>query len=114
MCELIGVKPSKDIDGLSYLPSLLNKANQQKHSCLYFEFHEGGGKQAVIKDGWKLIRFNVNKPDKTYYELYNLKKDSKEMNNLINEEKKKTDELISIMDQSRTSNPLFKFKNKKH
>lgn len=114
MCDLVGAKLPQHIDGISYLPSLLGKKQVSKHSHLYFEFHEGGGKQAVIKDDWKLIRFNVNKPDKTYYELYNLKKDHKETNNRINQEEEKVKELIHWMDHSRTPNAIFKFKNEKY
>lgn len=111
VCELIGAKVPQEVDGISYLPSLLQKGKQQQHKSLYFEFHEGGGKQAVIKGDWKLIRFNVNKPDKTYYELYNLKKDKQEQNNLADQNKYLVNKLIQVMDKSRTNNKLFKFKS---
>lgn len=113
MCDLIGVDTPQQTDGISYLPSLLGKKKQRKHSHLYFEFHEEGGKQAVIKDGWKLIRFQVNKPEKTYYELYNLNVDDEEKNNLADTEKKRVEELMRVMDSSRTSNRLFKFKHER-
>lgn len=111
MCELTGAELPEKIDGISYLPALLQKDGQKKHDSLYFEFHEGGGKQAVIKGDWKLIRFQVNKPQQTYYELYNLKNDKKEACNLVESEVEKVRELVMLMDSSRTSNHLFKFKN---
>lgn len=113
MCELVGAKSPQYIDGVSYLPSLIGKKKQRKHTHLYFEFHEGGGKQAVIKDDWKLIRLQVNQPEKTYYELYNLKSDDKEVHNLANKEEKRVKELIRLMDSSRTPNVLFKFKHER-
>lgn len=111
MCELTGAELPENIDGISYLPSLLQKGGQKKHDSLYFEFHEEGGKQAVIKGDWKLIRLQVNKPQQTYYELYNLKNDKKEACNLVDKEVEKVKELTLLMDSSRTSNHLFKFKN---
>jgi arylsulfatase A len=47
--ELIGAKCNSDIDGISFLPTLINKGTQKKHSYLYWEFHELGGSQAIRK-----------------------------------------------------------------
>lgn len=113
MCQLVGEKAPQDIDGISYLPALLKKGKQQKHDYLYFEFHEEGGKQAVIQGDWKLIRLQVNRPEKTHYELYHLKRDVGETQNLAEKESQKVKELAELMDRSRTKNPLFRFKNEK-
>ena len=48
VCELAGIETPDITDGISYLPAMLGQP-QQKHDHLYFEFHEQGGKQAVIK-----------------------------------------------------------------
>ena len=47
-----------DIDGLSLVPTLLGKPEEQaQHEFLYWEFHEGGFKQAALYQGrWKGIR----------------------------------------------------------
>lgn len=58
--ELVGVESPRNIDGISFLPTLSgNPSNQEKHEYLYWEFHELGGRQAVRKDNWKLVRYNV-------------------------------------------------------
>ena len=78
VCELIDVSTPEDTDGLSYLSALTGLGKQKQHENLYFEFHEQGGKQAIICDSWKLIRLNVNQPSKERYELYNLNADPAE------------------------------------
>ncbi len=107
-CELAGVPAPEGIDGISYLPELLGKP-QQKHESFYFEFHELGGKQAVIKGDWKCIRLNVKNKEKTIVELYNLKEDSREQHNLFDKFPNRTDELIKLMQSSRTENLNFPF-----
>lgn len=56
--ELAGVKPPTDRDSISFAPTLLGKpAMQAQHDFLYWEFHEGGFKQAALYQGrWKGIR----------------------------------------------------------
>ncbi|MBN2475105.1 MAG: arylsulfatase [Pirellulales bacterium] len=68
-CELVGVEAPRDIDGISYLPTLLgNKAGQNQHEYLYWEFH---GKQAVRMGKWKAVRL----PPNGKVELYDLDAD---------------------------------------
>ncbi len=56
--ELAGAKPPREIDSISFVPTLLGKPDQQrKHEFLYWEFHEGGFKQAALyQERWKGIR----------------------------------------------------------
>ncbi|AWB68902.1 N-acetylgalactosamine-6-sulfatase [Saccharobesus litoralis] len=92
LADLGGVKLTTKTDGISFLPTLLNKANQKQHDSLYWEFHRPNGfhAQAVrirddINGDWKAVRFfkkgqRVNPP----VELYNLKQDPSETHNLAN------------------------------
>lgn len=107
-CELSGTQIPKTTDGISYLPELLGKP-QKKHESLYFEFHERGGKQAIIQDNWKIIRLNVKTPDKATVELYNLLDDPTEQINLALQRPQKVNELMELMQNSRSENPYFKF-----
>ncbi|MBI3417366.1 MAG: arylsulfatase [Verrucomicrobia bacterium] len=75
--ELAGASAPTDIDGLSMLPAILGK-KQKSHESLYWEFHEQGFKQAVRAGDWKAVRLA---PDQSL-ELYNLKTDRGETNNL--------------------------------
>ncbi|HET6882303.1 MAG TPA: arylsulfatase [Pirellulales bacterium] len=56
--ELAGAKMPDGCDSISFAPTLFGKpAEQAEHEFLYWEFHEGGFKQAAIFEGrWKGIR----------------------------------------------------------
>lgn len=72
-------------DGISMAPTLLGKGVQKQHDHLFWEFYEGGGKQAVLKGQWKGIRLNtLRKPDGPI-ELYDISRDISEQRNLASE-----------------------------
>ena len=108
VCDIIGAQKPRDIDGVSYLPELTQKGKQKKHDFLYFEFHEQEGKQAILKDGWKLIRLKVNS-DKPSLELYNYYFDPSETANVAEKFPNKVAELLKIMDSQSTSNENWSF-----
>lgn len=109
VCDLVDAGCPNGIDGISYLPTLLGKGKQKRHDYLYYEFHERGGKQAVIQDGWKLIHLMVNNADKAYYELYNLKEDPGEKCNVIKQYPKVVKKMKEMMQQARTPSEIWKF-----
>jgi arylsulfatase A-like enzyme len=75
----------------------LGKPKKQKqHDYLYWEFHEDGGRQAVRQGDWKLILQQVRSGNPVA-ELYNLKLDPKEQNNLATSNVKKVEELRKII-----------------
>lgn len=101
-CEIVGIEPSTDTDGISYLPTLLGKP-QQGHDYLYWEFNEGKGPiQAIRKDNWKAIKFY-----KKQIELYNLDKDISEENNLATSEPEKVAKFKLLFEQAREENEYF-------
>jgi arylsulfatase A-like enzyme len=79
-CDIAGVDgpAPRDIDGRSVYPTLTGKGEQWKHPFLYWEFHEGGTKQAVRHDNWKAIRQSPGAP----LELFDVVKDPAEKNNV--------------------------------
>ena len=89
-CELAGVKHPQDIDGISYLPTLLGK-KQSKHDHLYWQ--SGTAKVAVRKDNWKAVRVGKTGP----LELYDLTADIGEKNNVAAVHPKVTAELAKII-----------------
>ncbi len=109
VADLIGVPTPEGIDGISFLPELTGNGIQKKHEHLYFEFHEQGGKQAILKDGWKLIRLQVNNPKRTKFELYNYYKDPGEVANVAAQYPDKVNELSLLMESSRTPNEHWEF-----
>jgi arylsulfatase A-like enzyme len=72
-CEITGIKPPEDIDGISFLRELEGK-KQKKHEYLYWEFPESGGQQAVITGNYKARRKNMHSGN-TWFELFDLKTD---------------------------------------
>lgn len=80
LCELEGVKAPAETDGISFLPTLLGK-KQKKHEYLYWEFPAGSGSKALRMGDWKDYIENTNKGN-TLIELYDLKKDPLEKNDV--------------------------------
>ncbi len=74
IAQLTGIAAPKRTDGISFVPALMGK-KQPTHDNLYWEFNEQGGKQAVLKGDWKLVKLNLSNPSTTKVELYNLAKD---------------------------------------
>ena len=77
ICDLAGTEPPKDIDGISFKPTLLQK-EQKSHEFLYWEFPSYKGQQAVRMGKWKGIRKNIFEGN-LEVELYNLETDIKEL-----------------------------------
>lgn len=110
VCDMLNVEAPLNIDGISMLPTLTDKGEQKRHEYLYWEFHEEGGKKAILMDNWKLIQINVGKDkSKQYYELYDLSKDPKELRNAVDEFPWKVEQLKTIMEQARTDNSTWYF-----
>ncbi|MCC6287488.1 MAG: arylsulfatase [Chitinophagaceae bacterium] len=96
------------LDGISILPTL-RSSKQAKHEYLYWEFHAGGGKQAVRSGNWKAIRLNVFDKSKTIVELYNLNKDPNEKDNIASLYPEIVKRLTNLMDEAHTPSDLFPF-----
>lgn len=109
VCDITGTVCPDNIDGLSYLPAMTGEGTQQEHEYLYYEFHERGGKRALIRNGWKLVELNSQNPEKTTRELYNLKDDVSETENVISRNRKLAREMGKIMDKARTGNENWNF-----
>lgn len=109
LAEIAGIPAPKNIDGISFLPSLTGNGTQVKHETLYWEFHEQDGRQALRKGDWKLVRYHVFTPEKTTTELYNLKMDIGEEKNVAAEHPKVVNEMLEILKHSRNDSDVFPF-----
>jgi arylsulfatase A-like enzyme len=107
LADITGFK-SPVTDGISFFPVLLGN-EQSTHDLLYWEFHERGGKQAILKDGWKAIRLNVGKDPDGPLELYNLENDPTETNNVANDHPGLVLEFSKLMDAEREPSSSFNF-----
>ena len=80
-CELAKISEPNHTDGISYIPALTGK-KQKKHAYLYWEFHSYGNAQAIRMGDWKGIRLKVKNDPNAPIQLFDLKKDIGETNNI--------------------------------
>jgi arylsulfatase A-like enzyme len=113
-CDLANLQSPEEIDGISILPALLSKVDEQKkHEFLYWEI-TNLGKQAVRMNNWKGIRLNINKAGfKAPIALYDLSKDISEENDVAVEHPEIVEKIKQIMKDSHVENPYFKFEFEK-
>lgn len=81
LAAIIGF-PVQHTDGISLMPTLMGKLQQEQHSYLYFEYPENGGQVAVRMGNWKGVKKQLIKNPKVLWELYDLSKDPSEQNNI--------------------------------
>ncbi|MBI1840643.1 MAG: arylsulfatase, partial [Verrucomicrobia bacterium] len=96
------------IDGLSMYRDLLGLAPTNRHAHLYWEFHEGGSKQAARVGDWKGIRNEAGGK----LELYNLKSDIGETNNVAAARPDVVEKVEAILKSARTDDPDWPLKPK--
>ena len=99
LLEVTGSEPRDSIEGRGFLTELLGEKNTFADRPTYFTRREGGTRYggqsiyAVRSGNWKLLQ---NSPYEAY-ELYNLKDDPMEQNNLMGQEKEKYQELNKLL-----------------
>ncbi|ANQ52373.1 sulfatase-like hydrolase/transferase [Flammeovirga sp. MY04] len=83
------VKDLKDVDGVNLLPYINGENKERPHEVLYWKINT----RAAVRSGdYKLLRFS-DRPA----ELYNLKEDISEQNNLAYQEPEKLRELFKVL-----------------
>lgn len=109
--ELAGAAIPSDLDGLSFLPTLLGHSDQPHHGYLYWEFHEQGGKQAIRRGDWKAVRTHIKDDQPEVFELFNLSSDLGETTNLTTSHPAIAAELRALMTEANTPHPVLNFSN---
>ena len=109
LCELVGIQIPKDIDGISFLPTLIGDIQYRKHDFLYWEYPASGGQQAVRVGKWKGIRKNMFQND-LRIKLYDLENDEVEQYDVSD----KNPEVVELMEQifkrEHIPSPIDRFK----
>ena len=113
LAEVAGINIPTHTNGLSFLPTLLNK-EQDKHEFLNWELQlsgwfqtlpDGGFRQSCRMDNWKAVRYGVN----SEIELFNLNQDISESNNIASQHPELTERMIKIFESSRIDAPFFPY-----
>ena len=105
-CDIAGIKPPKNINGISLLPTLMGNKQNKIHEYLYWEFPAYNGQQAVRMNNWKAIRKNIFDGN-MQIELYDLISDLQEQNDISKSKPEIVNKITSIMQNSRTA-PIYK------
>ncbi len=106
-CDLAGIVPPTEGDGISYLPEILGRRGQREHDYLYWEFLEQGRKQAVRMGQWKGVRLNVRRDPDGPIELYDLNTDIAEERDVAAEHPEVVHQIRRIMAEAHTPSELF-------
>ena len=118
MTEIAGVDISKEkTDGISLLPTLLGKEKEQlQHDYLYWEFITmwKRNKQAIRQGDYKAVRTNVYWTKDDPIELYNLKTDIGEENNIAAQNPDIVKKMKELFKTARTKSKSFILLNEKN
>ncbi len=121
VCDLIGTKVPTETDGISFLPALLEKP-QMEHKVMYWEYFNYNYNwkpgavvprnymlsQAVRMGDWKGVRNDLNKNPDAPLELYNLKNDIGEQENVADQYPEIVQKLKHFMKSEHKDSEFFK------
>ena len=104
LSDLAEVSSNNEIDGISFLPALNGRKNDQvQHDYLYWEFNESKGPiQAIRKGKWKAVKRYQKE-----IELYDLESDVSEKNNLASHHPEIISDMEALFLTARTENIEF-------
>ena len=111
VAEIVGAPVPDDIDGISFLPTLLGRRQEKTHPFLYWEFPAYGGQQAVRMGKWKGIRRNLLKGN-LKIELYDLSQDIREEHDVADEHPDIVKKIEEIMRREHIPAQVDRFKIK--
>jgi arylsulfatase A-like enzyme len=99
--EVAGAKCPAGLDGISALPAILGQP-WKGHEYLYWEFYEGGFRQAVRMGDWKAVRKGLD--GKT--ELYDLRSDVRETRDVAAQNPEVVKRVEEVLRAARVDSPL--------
>lgn len=111
LAEVTGGTPDIKTDGISFLPILISKPDKQKKAqYLFWDFAGYGGQLAVRMGDWKAIKGNLKKNPEAKLEIYHLKNDPSEKNNVVDQYPKLAAKFETIMLEARVEPDVKRFR----
>ena len=107
LCKAAGVKIPKKLDGTDLTPALIKKAFERSKPMIW-EFHGYGGQLAVIDFPWKVVRQKAKSKKPGKWQLYNIRKDPAESNDLAEQRPEIVNRLEGAFKNDRTPNARAK------
>lgn len=98
---LVAAPVPAGVDGIDVTRLLRGRALLRRHPPMYWEFHEGGFKQAILDGRWKAVRL---KPEATP-ELYDLRSDPGETHDLAARYPRRLNRLAGQLSKMRNDSP---------
>jgi arylsulfatase len=108
-CEVAGADVPEGIDGISFVPVLTGEGSQPEHEFLYWEFPSYTGQQAVRMGDWKGLRKGIFEGN-LEIELYNLKDDIQERNNVASNHPEVVAKIEEIMKREHLPSVVERFR----
>jgi uncharacterized sulfatase len=97
-CDAAGIAIPSDIDGISYLPTLIGKSDDQtRHDYLYWASQEGDTSIGVRRGPWKLVRYRKDQKGVPDWRLYDLRNDIGELNNVAQKNPTIVGEILGLL-----------------
>ena len=116
LAQVAGIELPKQTNGISILPVLTGE-NQAQHKSLNWEFQldgwgrkmpDGGFRQSARIGNWKGVRYGID----SEIELFDLKKDKSETNNIAADHPEIVKEMNRIFEEERSKTPGFPYGGK--
>lgn len=111
LAEIAGAESPSETDGVSLLPVLMSKPDEQRQrEHLFWDFAGYGGQLAVRMGRWKAVRQGLVKNPEAPLELYDLETDISERRNVAAEHPEVGARIERIMVEARTAPAVEKFR----
>jgi arylsulfatase A-like enzyme len=103
--EIAGAACPAGLDSVSFVPAMTGRGSQQtQHPFLYWEFYEGGSKQAVRLGNWKGV---IQPIGSQAVELYDLRTDLGEKLDIAESNAEVIKQILSIAHAAHVPSPLW-------
>ena len=112
LAELTKIQTSENIDGKSVLLTLMGEKQDFSDRYMYWEFYEKRGWRAIHFDDWKAIQQDMHFKERKPIELYNLKDDISEENNIADQHPEIVKKAMEIFEEAHIPSEHYVWKNK--